>query len=95
MQNNLKRTIELIGIILVLLTTYAYSALSTSLVFVGDAIFRAVADIRITEVKLNNASNATLAYESTHKKDIITNGFTLNDSQSFITYRVTIKIKVQ
>ena len=77
-------------VLLILLTTVAYSGLATSLAITGEATFRAVSDIRVTDISFNNAQDATQAYSSTHTKDTITSGFVLSNQESEISYNVTI-----
>ena len=90
MRNDKKGLIGLLAVVLVILTTVAYSALATSLSITGEATFRAVSDIRVTNTRLKNATGATEQYTSRYTKDTITAGFTLNNSSSVISYDVTI-----
>ena len=90
MQNKQKSLITVLSFILIMITTYAYSALATNLAITGDANFRTPADIRVTGINMTDHSNSTLLYEPTYKKDTITTGFNLASSLSNITYTVTI-----
>ena len=79
---------------LIMLTTFAYSALATNLSITGEANIRAVSDIRVTNIELDNAKNGgVLSYEPKYTKDTITNGFVLPNTNSEISYNVTIKNK--
>lgn len=74
------------------LTSVAYSAFATSLAITSDATFRASADIRITSISLSNTENGALVqYESEYTINTITTGFVLPNSDSSITYKVTVK----
>ena len=86
-----KRIAEIVLILFVVLTTVAYSALATSLAITSEAKFRVQANIRVTNIHLQNTSNATLQYESNYTKDRITSGFKLTSTDSRITYAVTVK----
>ena len=89
MQRKQRSFIAILSFVLIMLTTYAYSALATNLSITGEANFRKVADIRVTNISINGASGATSEYEN-YKKDTITAGFTLNNTSSTMTYNVTI-----
>jgi len=87
-----KSTIFILTVVLILLNTFAYSALATNLSITGEAVMRAVSDIRVTNITFDSAENdATLYYESKYTKDTITNGFILPNANSSISYNVTIK----
>lgn len=74
------------------LTSVAYSAFATSLAITSDATFRASADIRITSISLSNTENGALVqYEPEYTINTITTGFVLPNSDSSITYKVTVK----
>ena len=89
-----KGKLFILTFILILLNTFAYSALSTSLSITGEANFRSVKDIRIKDISYKGSQNdAVLSYESTYKKDTITNGFVLPNLNSSITYTITIQNK--
>lgn len=89
-----KGKLFILTLILILLNTFAYSALSTSLSITGEANFRSVKDIRIKDISYKESQNdAVLSYESTYKKDTITNGFVLPNLNSSITYTITIQNK--
>ena len=88
----MQKKLFILTTILIMLTTFAYSALATNLSIIGEANFRAISDIRVTNIELDNAENgATLSYEPKYTKDTITNGFILPNSNSSISYNVTIK----
>ena len=79
-------------LLLIIINTYAYSALSTNLSMTGEANIRAVSDIRVTNIELNQAQNeAKLSYDSRYTKNTITSGFELPNNNSQISYNVTIK----
>ena len=78
------------SIILVFMSSIAYSALSTSLSISSEVRFRVLADIRINGVSLNSANNSTIAYESEYSKNTVSNGFTLPSQGSSISYTVHI-----
>ena len=87
-----KSTMFILTVVLILLNTFAYSALATNLSITGEAVMRAVSDIRVTNIAFDSAENdATLYYESKYTKDTITNGFILPNANSSISYNVTIK----
>ena len=69
--------------------TIAYSAINSTLNIKGDAYARAEADVRITNFRLANLTNATSHYEEYAKSHIITE-VDLNDASSQITYYVEI-----
>ena len=80
----------LTSVMLVLMTSIAFSALSTSLAITSEVKFRPLADIRVNSIELNNAAGGQLAYESDFSKNTVSNGFTLPTSGSSISYRVHI-----
>ena len=69
--------------------TIAYSAINSTLNIKGDAYARAEADVRITNFRLANLTNATSHYEEFAKSHIITE-VDLNDASSQITYYLEI-----
>lgn len=89
MRDKQKKFMAILSFILIMLTTYAYSALATNLSITGEAVFRTPADIRVTNISINNANGATSEYAN-FRKDTITNGFVLNSSSSTMSYDVTI-----
>lgn len=77
--------------LLVVTTTIIYSSLSTKLALISDAMFRVPADIRVTGIKLESASNGAVEnYSPKYDVSETTTGFTLPNADSSITYRVTI-----
>jgi len=80
----------LTSVMLVLMTSIAFSALSTSLAITSEVKFRPLADIRVNSIELNNAAGGQLAYESDFSKNTVSNGFTLPTAGSSISYRVHI-----
>ena len=86
----MQKKLFIITTILIMLTTFAYSALATNLGITGEANFRTPADIRVTGINMTGHSDSTLSYEPTYKKDTITTGFNLASTSSTITYTVTI-----
>ena len=86
-----KKLLAFLSVFLVALTTFAYSALSTTLAITADVKFRPLADIRVNRIAIESASGgATIQYESDYSKDSISSGFVLPNSNSSISYRVRI-----
>ena len=86
-----KRKIYIFAVLLIVLTTFAYSALSTSLSITSEAKLRPISDIRVTKIELDGATNGGLeSYSPQFTKDTITNGFVLPNLDSTISYNVTI-----
>ena len=84
-----KKRLIILSVILVILTTIAYSGLSTSLAITGEANIRAVSDIRVTDVTLEGATNnGTEQYKSKYTKNTVTNGIKLPNSNSTISYTI-------
>lgn len=85
-----KKIISLVVAILLLfcIQTIAYSAINGTLTVKGDAYARAEADVRITNFRLANLTNATSHYEEFGKNHIITDVDLTNTSS--ITYYVEI-----
>ena len=78
-------------IVLFLFTTVAYSGLASKLAITSEVMFRALADIRVTNIKLEKTTgNALESYEPKYNVDTTTTGFELPSSDSSITYRVTV-----
>ena len=69
--------------------TIAYSAINSTLNIKGDAYARVEADVRITNFRLANLTNATSHYEEYAKSHIITE-VDLNNTSSQITYYLEI-----
>ena len=92
MQKIFRRTILALSVLFVMLTTVAFSALSTSLAITTDVVFRPISDIRVDNIVLSGSTvgEAVLQYESEYNVDTITSGFVLPKSNSSITYKVTI-----
>ena len=80
-----KKILNMLTIVLIVLTSIAYSGLSTSVSITGEAKFRIKADIRVTDIRFKTASNATTRYESEFTKDTITSGFNLTSTESSIS----------
>ena len=85
-----KNKLFLIVSFLIVLTTFAYSALATNLSITGEANFRMISDIRVTDIEYKNSTSATQEFEPKFTKDTITNGFILPNQNSSISYDVTI-----
>ena len=86
-----RKLLVFLSVFLVFLTTFAYSALTTSLTISSEVKFRPLADIRINGITLNSASGgATIGYESDYTKNTISSGFTLPSTSSSISYNVHI-----
>ena len=78
-------------IVLFLFTTVAYSGLASKLAITSEVMFRALADIRVTNIKLEKTTgNALESYEPKYNVDATTTGFELPSTDSSITYRVTV-----
>ena len=81
----------LTSVLLTLVTSIAFSALSTSLAITSEVRFRFIADIRINSVSFVSASNgAQIGYESDFSKNTVSNGFILPNSGSSISYKVHV-----
>ena len=85
-----KKLLIMLSVIFVMLTTFAYSALSTSLAITSEVELRPLADIRVTGISLSATDGATVQYESEYSKDTITSGFILPTSNASISYTVRI-----
>ena len=86
-----KKVLLLLSVLLVFMTTTAFSALSQSLTITSEVRFRVLVDIRVNGVALNSATNgATIGYESDYSKNTVSNGFVLPNSDSSISYTVHI-----
>ena len=85
-----KKILLMLSVLLVMITSVAYSALSTSLSITSEVKFRVLADIRVNSVALENSNGGLLAYESEYSKNTVSIGFTLPTSGSSISYRVHI-----
>lgn len=75
----------------ILFTSYGYAAVNTKLSISGDAYVRVESDIRITGIRLTNATNASEIFQSNYSKNTITTGVRLNDTASVMTYEYTVK----
>ena len=89
MRDKQRKFIAILSFVLIMLTTFAYSALATNLSITGEANFRTPANIRVTNIAIKNANGAVSEYAN-YTKDTITTGMTLNDSSSTMSYSVTI-----
>ena len=91
MKKHQSKILIALSFLFIMFTTVAYAGLSTSLAITSEAVFRAMADIRVTDIKINNATgSALLQYESNYNVNSITSGFTLPDATSTISYTITI-----
>ena len=93
---NVKRfSIVVFVSILIVLSTFAYSALATSFSITSNVRFRVLADIRVTSSKISSSTPATngavIAYESRFNIDSVSNGFTLPNTNSRISYDITVE----
>ena len=69
-----------------------YAALNSDLKISGEANFRVVKDIRITDVSLYETTNLGLEnYTSKYSKDTITIGSDLKQVNSTISYKVKVQ----
>ena len=87
-----KKIMIFLSVIFMMLTTVAYSALSTSLSITSEVKIRPISDIRVDGIVLSGSTlnGAEIRYESEYNVDKITSGFVLPNSNSSITYKVTI-----
>lgn len=89
-----KSLITFLTFVLIILTTFSYSALSTRFQVIIDVQFRADANIRITDILLDSTSNGGLiSFDSNYTKNTITSGFKLPNLNSTVSYNVTITNK--
>ena len=91
-KNNSKVNILLPLIFLfVVFLSVGYSSLNQELNITSEASFRVEESIRITDIKLVGSTfNGLENYNSSYSKDRIKTGIILNDTNSSITYQVTI-----
>ena len=59
-QNKIKLLISLTLLILFVFNTVAYSGLATKLAITSEAMFRPITDIRVTDIKLDSATNGAV-----------------------------------
>ena len=86
-----KRNLGILVLVLIILTSIAYSGLATSASITSEAIFRVKANIRVTDIRLKQAtSGAVIQYESEYDVNSITSGFNLASTSSTISYEVDI-----
>ena len=74
----------------ILFTTVAYSSLMTNISITSEVTIRAQSDIRITDIELYLSEESIISYESKYSKNTTTNGFVLSNTNSSISYSVTI-----
>ena len=89
--NRIGKLLLLLILVSILGTTIAYSSLSVTLDIKGKANVRAPATIRVTEIKLLDSNDAQELYNPSYTKNSTAVGFKLNNSNSYVTYAVTIK----
>ncbi len=90
-QNKIKLLISLTFLILFVFNTVAYSGLATKLAITSEAKFRPITDIRVTDIKLNSATNGAVeSYSPKFNVDTTTTGFVLPNVNSTITYKVKV-----
>ena len=85
-----KKLLAAISILLIFMSSLAFSAFSTSLTITSEVRFRALADIRVNGVSLDSANGGTLGYESDYSKNTVSNGFILPTSGASISYSVQV-----
>ena len=90
MDNSQKKLIAFITVFLLLFTTFAYSALSTSLTITANAKFRVLANIRVDDIGLKSTNNSLISYDSEYTKNTISSGFKLTSTSSSIDYNVVV-----
>ena len=91
-KNNSKVNILLpLVFLFIVFLSVGYSSLNQELNITSEAVFRVEESIRITDIKLvGSAFDGIENYNSSYSKDRIKTGITLNESNSAITYQVTI-----
>ena len=90
-QNKIKLLISLTFLILFVFNTVAYSGLATKLAITSEAMFRPITDIRVTDIKLDSATNGAVeSYSPKFNVDTTTTGFVLPNANSTITYKVKV-----
>ena len=90
-QNKIKLLISLTFLILFVFNTLAYSGLATKLAITSEAMFRPITDIRVTDIKLDSATNGAVeSYSPKFNVDTTTTGFVLPNVNSTITYKVKV-----
>ena len=90
-QNKIKLLISLTFLILFVFNTVAYSGLATKLAITSEAKFRPITDIRVTDIKLDSATNGAVeSYSPKFNVDTTTTGFVLPNANSTITYKVKV-----
>ena len=90
-QNKIKLLISLTFLILFVFNTVAYSGLATKLAITSEAMFRPITDIRVTDIKLDSATNGAVeSYSPKFNVDTTTTGFVLPNVNSTITYKVKV-----
>ena len=88
-QNKIKLLISLTFLILFVFNTVAYSGLATKLAITSEAMYRPITDIRVTDIKLDSATNGAVeSYSPKFNVDTTTTGFVLPNANSTITYKV-------
>lgn len=91
LQLKFKNLIIIAFFALFFINTVAYSGLASNLSITSDAMFRTRADIRVTGIKLESASGGALEnYSPKYNVNNTTMGFTLPNSTSSITYKITV-----
>ena len=91
LNGKLKLLISLTFLVLFVFNTIAYSGLATKLAITSDAMFRPNVDIRITDIKLDSASDGAVeSYSPKYNVGSTTTGFVLPNTSSRISYIVTV-----
>ena len=90
MQKKYRRFLTILTFILVISSTIAYSALTSTLQIDAEARLRTVSDIRVSGISLSSTNGGTLQYESVYDVNTITSGFVLPTTNSSITYKVQV-----
>ena len=90
-----KQTLLLLMIsIFIGLISVSYAAFSENMLIDGEAIVRAPADIRVTDLRVNNLSNSGFeTYNSKYSKEATNTYVTLPNGNSSVTYDVTVTNK--
>ena len=86
-----KYALPFLTLILIIILTIGYSAMTSELKISGNAAFRVEADIRITGIRVYEASNGgSILYNPNFSRDSIITGITLPNLDSTVTFEVTV-----
>ena len=95
MKNISRKTVVLLSLIFIFVSTFVYSALAISFSITSNVTFRVLSDIRVTSSKISDTvpagGGAVMAYESRFNIDSVSNGFKLPNANSSISYKVKVE----